>query len=86
MVITKEKLKIYQKYGGDQDGFARMGSAEEKNLMANEDWSFIDTIVEDLTMLQNGVLSAAYAERIESQLKEACDDLETIQLFKNLNI
>lgn len=48
--ITLEKLKVYQKFSGDIDGWARMGSSEEKENMSDEDWYIIDGLIMDIKL------------------------------------
>lgn len=48
--ITLERLKVYQKFSGDIDGWARMGSSEEKENMSDEDWYIIDGLIMDIKL------------------------------------
>ena len=50
-MITRQKLKIFDKYGGDIDGLERMGSSLEKELFRNDDWSLIDNSYQDIELI-----------------------------------
>ncbi len=43
-MITIEMLKMYSKYGGDIDGWARM---EKSNFMTDNDWGIISGLVQE---------------------------------------
>jgi hypothetical protein len=62
-MITKPKIKIYNKYGGSSDGFERCASKSERILFDNDDWATIDSIVQDIEMVKKGLCSADYKNK-----------------------
>jgi hypothetical protein len=72
-MITKAKLDIYKRYQGDIDGWARTNSQNEM-IIAEEDWSEIDLLIHQLTVLKNGLVSDDYAARIKDALKSKTED------------
>ena len=84
-MITKDKIQIYKNYGGDVDGWARVGSKKEKELMNDEDWFLIEDLLQDLSLLKSGNSSKEYNAKISEKLKEKCSDEETIKRLKELS-
>jgi hypothetical protein len=84
-MITKDKIQIYKNYGGDVDGWARVGSKKEKELMNDEDWFLIEDLLQDLSLLKSGNSSKEYNAKISEKLKEKYSDEETIKQLKELS-
>jgi hypothetical protein len=59
-VITDEKLTIYQRYGGDIDGWARSAVPREKALMTDEDWAVIGELLQRLAIVKSGRAAVTY--------------------------
>ncbi|MFD3000355.1 hypothetical protein ACFS7Z_08290 [Pontibacter toksunensis] len=72
--ITIDKLKVYYKYHGDMDGFARSGHEAEKRTIDSDDWSFIDELIQNLELINSGPISEAFNLRILEELKDAADE------------
>ena len=83
-MITKEKLKIYLKYGGDGDAWARSNFADKHAKINDNDWALIDNLIQDLTLIENKVASETYIADIEIRINEICDGEETKQYLKTL--
>jgi hypothetical protein len=81
-MITQDKIKIYTKYGGDIDNWARSGSKKEKLVMNDNDWYLIDSLIQDLTLIKNGLAALSFHSDVNYKLKENCDSEETIQMLK----
>ncbi|CAM3863065.1 hypothetical protein POKO110462_22440 [Pontibacter korlensis] len=80
--ITIDKLNIYQKYGGDNDGFARAGKEVEKQKLNSEDWALIDELIQSLELISNGLASGDFAKKTLSRLAEMADEQAYRQLTK----
>jgi hypothetical protein len=59
-VITDEKLTIYQRYGGDIDGWVRSAVSLEKALMTDEDWAVIAELLQRLAIVKSGRAADTY--------------------------
>lgn len=59
-MITDEKLTIYQRYGGDIDGWVRSAVPLEKSLMTDEDWAVIGELLQRLAIVKSGRAAEAY--------------------------
>jgi hypothetical protein len=74
MTLTRQKLAIYQKYRGDVDMLARAGSRKEQEEMADEDWSEMLSLLQQLQNLERGQLSEEFARRVLLRLQEVAPD------------
>lgn len=81
-MITQDKIKIYKRYNGDIDGWSRNGSKKEKFVMTDDDWYIIDGLIQDFTLVKNGLTSLTFNNDLNNKLKENCDNEETIQALK----
>ena len=81
-MLTIEKIKTYNKFGGDIDGFSRGRKTAEENLFSDNDWSLIDEFEQDVKLISNRLVSKEYRENALIKLNENCD-LETKDYFKS---
>jgi len=83
-MITVDKIKIYSRFNGNVDGWARVGTTEEKSIMNDDDWFLIDTFIQDLSLVKKRLASDSFMKSINERLKENCDTDETIQAIRDL--
>jgi hypothetical protein len=69
-MITEEKLRIFEKYGGDPDAWARIGTAAEKAAMEDADWTEIAALLQKLSLVERGLAAATFAKAVEADLAE----------------
>jgi hypothetical protein len=81
-IITKDKLALYKRFGGDIDAWAR--SQNSKGLMNDDDWLLIESLVQDILLIHNGNASIEYTEKVNANLKVSCDSDETIRQLKKI--
>lgn len=79
-MITIEKIKIYQRYQGDIDSWARSGSKKEKAIMVDNDWYVIDGLIQDMQMIKNGLASLEFKNKFNERLKKEIDE-QAVNLF-----
>jgi hypothetical protein len=72
-MITTEKIKIFNSYGGDIDGLARNSRSNDHNLISDNEWSLIDNFFQDIELINNGLAAQTYIEQTLLRLKENCD-------------
>jgi hypothetical protein len=80
-MITIKKLKIFSKYNGDVDMWARLGN---KSDIKGEEWSLIDSLIQDLVIIKNGQASQDYIETVNERLLNNLDSGEAIDFLKSL--
>ncbi len=72
-MITTEKLKVFNSYGGDIDGLARVGRDHEKALFDNDDWYIISSFYQDIELIKNRLAAQTYIDQTIDKLKLNCD-------------
>ncbi|MFZ4475389.1 MAG: hypothetical protein ACOYPR_09375 [Saprospiraceae bacterium] len=79
-MITTEKIKIFNSYGGDIDALARVGRDYEKKLFDNNDWSLIDNLFQDIELINKRLAAQTYIDQTFVNLKDNCDH-DSYELF-----
>lgn len=79
-MITTEKIKIFNSYGGDSDGLARVVRDSEKKLFDHNDWSVIGNFYQDIELINKRLAAQTYIEKTIAKLKDNCDN-ESFDLF-----
>jgi hypothetical protein len=82
-MITSEKLAIYKKFGGDEDGWSRAGSPGV-DVVSFDDWLSIRNLLQELTMLKQNLASKQYADEINKRLAETVADPEALKALLDL--
>lgn len=72
-MITTEKLKIFDKYKGDIDAFARIGRETEKTVLTDNDWQLIDSFKQDIELINKGLSSSVFNSKTIAQIKNNTD-------------
>lgn len=80
-MITVEHLKIYHRYNGDVDSWARSGGNE--SLMSDEIWSQIENFESDIEVIKKGLASKKYAKEVMKRLEEKTDKESRVLLLQN---
>jgi hypothetical protein len=75
-MITSEALAIYHRFRGDVDAWQRAGSPGAA-LFGPDDWSAIENLLQELTMVSRGQVSDEYAAQIRRKLADATIDQST---------
>ena len=83
-MITEDKIKIFKRYNGDIDSWARSGSKKEQLIINDDDWYMIEALVQDLFIVKERLSSLEFNNTLISKLKESCDGEETINHLKKL--
>jgi hypothetical protein len=82
-MITTQKLAIYRKFDGDDDGWSRAGSPGGETF-ADGDWAEIRNLLQELSLLKRGLTSADYTERIRQKLSAETSDASVAQSMMDL--
>lgn len=83
-MLTREKLKRFEEFGGDVDGWARMRPANNDSFMTVEDWNLIDRLVMNLGIVQSGIASGHFIAETETMLHENTADESTRDALRML--
>lgn len=77
-MLTLTKIRVYRKYSGDIDGFARAKNQEDCALITDDEWYLIDSLAQKLFLVKNGKASPEYAKRILAEVRQNVDGEEAI--------
>jgi hypothetical protein len=72
-MITREKLRIYEKFGGDIDGWARTSKLSEQSI-TDQDWRLIDEILQSLVIVQSGLASPDFEAQARARTADIAQD------------
>ncbi len=82
-MISPEKIKIYLHYEGDNDWFARVATPKEKEIMNDNDFFKIGSLIQDIILVKHNLTSKEYTENVRKILAENGIDSETVDLLYN---
>jgi hypothetical protein len=69
--VTFEQYQIYLRYRGDEDGFSRVATDEEKRTMAGVNWSDVTNLLQGLNMVRKGLASANFEADVVARARAA---------------
>lgn len=69
-MLTSEQVKLYAKFDGDIDAWARAGG----DGMSDEQWHRLDELVHKLLLVGSGEASPAMRSRVQSEVIAAVVD------------
>lgn len=72
-MITVEKLKIFEKYRGDDDRFTR-ASKTESAILSEDEFYTIRQLISDLRLIGNEVAAASYKAQVFEQINNLVDN------------
>lgn len=84
-MINLRKIEIFKKFSGDIDYFARVGTPQDKIDISDKDWSLIDSLIQDLELVDKGIASDSFVNSLDLRLKENLENENILQELKNLN-
>ena len=76
-MITSDKIKVYSKYNGDPDGFARTNRKKDIGVIEEGDWKVIDSFIQDLGLIQRDLVSDEYKRNFEERFQRLTDQEKT---------
>jgi len=83
-MLTVDKLRIYEQFGGDIDAWARASRSQATNGMMDADWHLIDELLMGLATLKTGMASPSYAQQVEQRLIASTSDQATRSILHAL--
>ncbi|MCL9769285.1 hypothetical protein NAT47_02550 [Flavobacterium sp. HXWNR69] len=84
-MITIQKLKVYEKYSGDEDQLARISLETERELFdKNSDWFEIMNFKQDITMISQNLASVEYRKSSIERMKKLCENEAFEILIKSI--
>jgi len=83
-MITLEKLRTYEAFNGDLDGWVRASTGGEKSFMSDADWYLIDALLTDIATADSGLASPAFMHEVETRLGTSTADDATRDALRAL--
>ncbi|MFY7665155.1 hypothetical protein [Flavobacterium sp.] len=84
-MITLRKVKIFQKFNGDIDHFARIGKTHDKEEISDRDWLLIESLLQDLELVANGLAADTFIKRLDERIKENLESEVVLQELERMN-
>jgi len=82
-MLTLDKLKMYRRFDGDIDGFAR-SRVDNRSGITDEDWRVIDELRQALFVVRSGQAAPEFAASVEQRLFSVAADDATRQALREL--
>ena len=80
-MITIQKLKVYEKYSGDEDQLVRIALETERELFdKNSDWFEMMNFKQDILIITQNLASDEYRKSSIERMKNLCDN-ETFEIL-----
>lgn len=86
-IINIDRLRIYRHYGGDIDRLLKMGKKPDLDAFGSdldEIWAEISSLSQDIELIEEGLVTKEYAEKIIEKIKSLCDQLALDELTKKI--
>ncbi len=83
-MITKEKVETYCHFSGDIDAWTVRGTDRQKEIMNTDDWALIDSLIQDLYLVEKELVSDAFKKRVNEEIYAKCDGEDTIRMLHAL--
>lgn len=84
-MLNEKKVEIYQKYNGNRDLWARSANDIEKKAIDDDDWYLIESLIQDIKLIQKEMVSEVYAHKIRQLINEQCVNSSTIKMLFNVS-
>jgi hypothetical protein len=72
-MITTEKIKIFNSYGGDIIEFARNRGSSDHNLISDNEWQIIDNFFQEIELINKRLATQTSIEQTLLRFKIKCD-------------
>jgi len=83
-MLTLDKLRVYQNFDGNIDGWARASGGSDGSCMTDDDWFLIEDLRQGLDLVVSGRASPTFAASLEQRLRELTADEATRQALREL--
>lgn len=83
-MITEKAIAVYKRFDGDIDSWARYGTSKDKLALTDQEWFIIDSLLQDLKLIESNFASEDYINKIETQFSLHIEGESAISLLKSL--
>lgn len=79
MVITEAMLRIYARFAGEADAFARLGTPAEHRVISDRDWYAVGELIQRIAIVKSGAASAEFIAETEREVGQYAASSEAAQ-------
>ncbi len=83
-MLTLLKVQIYEKFGGDNDGFARANGDNKARDITDDDWQLIDRLRQALYLIETGRAADSFRNQTEQELARVTENEATREALRRL--
>lgn len=83
-MITLEKLRTYQEFDGDIDGWARASKDKGDPCMTDADWYLINELLMGLTIIGTDLASSSFVREFEAKMRASTAGEATCAALRTL--
>lgn len=80
-MISENTLKIYLKYKGDSDLFARTASPSDLQKCNDKDWLIIENAIENIRLIHKKVVSKGFKQMVIAEIDQSFSSESKKQLY-----
>ena len=85
-MLTIEKLRLYEKFGGDADHLTRVGVKVEQTSITSKELGLINSFLQDILLVDKQLASEEYESNLTTQIKANCADEGVIERLYQLAV
>ena len=82
--ITEQMLEIYKRFDGDIDGFIRIGTLQEKEVLPEKDFVYVSNILQSMRLIKKGLASKDFEEGIKIETENVCENQRVQNILSEL--
>ena len=83
-MLTLSKVRTYEKFRGDIDGFARTRGSGDSSGITDSEWAQIDRLCQALYLIASQKAADSFRAQTEQELQEVTDDETTREALRKL--
>lgn len=83
-MLTVEKIRLYKKFRGDVDSLSRSNNNKIKQLISEDDFFVIESLIQDSHLISKNLASKTYANNFVKKIEELCDKNEIPEVLVEL--
>ena len=83
-MLTLSKIRTYERFRGDIDGFARTHGVGDTSGITDHDWAQIDRLCQALHIIAHQKAADSFRVQTEQELQAITDDETTREALRDL--
>ncbi len=83
-MLTLAKIRTYEKFHGDIDGYARARAGGDTSGITEDDWTLIDRLRQAIYLVATGRAGGSFPVKTEQELQAVTADEATREALREL--